>query len=633
MSLAPILSNLRPGGPVSPAGVPAAWHLSFLSAEAESTHVLQSFYKRAQNEIEAFLRTGDISASDATFYRNLLDEVNRVGSSLDTAGATWTSKYIPSAYQSAWRTHSSLVVNDRALDALSRDTLGMITQMNDDMRRQIRGVIGAGILEGQSGADLRQRLLQSGMKNIPHWPSTDYRAGVIARTETMRAYNGGALNGMKATGARFAEWIASPDEATCPICLPRDGKVYRLSAGDVAGTGVDPFGPAVGPLPDIPAHPRCRCTIRARYRDQNGNVISSTKASRVPPELQPGEMGYGKAPELPASAGDFQKALGGLPDDLTEYYSGSLQGGARQDFWRGLGQFDEGQIQALSALKGQAGDRTTEALLRLRYGIKFGSGTKYPTGYGGDVRAAMIRALERLRAMNPDFVVDSKYLKVIGDRPFGAKKFGPRTLGRAYVTGEVEVKGSANGIVKYAGKKGAKIRAGAEVDGADEIWTHEFFHTIHNRFGTYDRDLVPRLGSGSWAKVEAVGVEWHNEWEAIRAVSHGVAPDVSDVTRLRAAVESLRAKVASPDYAYAKTWNEKRLVQTRQQLREVEAIVNGGTPSHEYYPTAYGKSDGIREDFAESGMLYLLNPSRLRKFSPLRYKFFKTQVFGGKSPP
>ena len=621
MTLPGLPASFRPGGPITPGPVSDGWMLSFLSAEADSTEVLTSIYRQARYDLESFIRAGDLTVSDATFYRNLLDEVDRVGSTLNREGATWTSSVIPDAYSTAWRTHSSVVVPTRAIESLSKDTLSLITQMNDEMRGRIRQVVGSGILEGLSGADLRQRLLQTGLKNIPHWPSVEYRAGVIARTETMRAYNGGATAGIRANGARFVEWIASPDEATCPICLPRDGQVYRFS-GDVPGTGVDPFGPAVGPLPDIPAHPRCRCTVRARYRDQNGNVIPGTRPSppapppKIPPKIEPGDMGFGKPPELPPSAGDWQKSLGRLAK--------STRSDADRAFWRGLGRLDESQIQALAQMKGAAGNAATRNFLDLRYGIQFGKAGKIPAGYAGDVRAAMIRSLERLRAMNPDYVVDSQYLRYIGDRPFGASRFGSNTLGRAYATGHVEVKG----LAEYAGKAGRSVRSG--VEGADEVWTHEFMHTVHNRYGAQDILFHPRLGAGTnpYRAVEAVDREWHEGWETIRRSSQGVAPDEGALSRLRASAERYEAYTKDPERAWLAQYNADRAAAVRREIEELEQAL-AGEVTKEYYPTDYAQKN-FREDFAESGMLYLVNPSKLRKFSPARYRFMRDRVFGGK---
>ena len=199
----------------------------FLQAEERATATLMGFYAEARDDLEAFIRRGDLSTSDSKFYRQLLDETNRLAAIAQGKAEEWVAAVIPEAASAGFRTHSPLVPRS-ALEALSRSTLSLITQTTDGIRQAVRQAIAAGILHGESGQAVRDRILASGLTNIPHWPNVEYRAGVIARTETMGAYNAGALDGIVANGARFVRWIASPDEATCEICLPRDNVVFRV---------------------------------------------------------------------------------------------------------------------------------------------------------------------------------------------------------------------------------------------------------------------------------------------------------------------------------------------------------------------------------------------------------------------
>jgi hypothetical protein len=376
----------------------------FLQAEERATATLMGFFADARDELEGFIRTGDLSPSDQVFYRQLLDETNRIASSVEGKATAWASDVIPEAMSAGWRTNSPIVVNQGALEALSRSTLSLIRQTTDGIRQSIRQSIAKSILHGWSGAQTRESILASGLTNIPHWPSVEYRAGVIARTETMRAYNTGAVDGVVANGARFVRWIVSPDEAVCPICLPRDNVVFRVGGGqplahrtpmndtnlvaavnrlraevaeaderrvvfdtylqnslsmlsrqwigkmgdaqmldlsgviaaesrfkgtidgakdwlrrnadriqlaDAAGTTLgnddvpgNPY-PGAQPLPQIPAHPRCRCTTRAEYRDKDGKVIRSTATEQVP-QLPKDAMGGDMPGRLPPSAGEIE---------------------------------------------------------------------------------------------------------------------------------------------------------------------------------------------------------------------------------------------------------------------------------------------------------------------------------------
>ncbi|ACY75734.1 predicted protein [Cyanophage PSS2] len=70
------------------------------------------------------------------------------------------------------------------------------------------------------------------------------RADLIARTEMQAAFIGGTIDRFRARGLEWVRWSAAA-ERSCPFCMSRDGLVYELS--DVES--------------DIPAHPRCRCTL------------------------------------------------------------------------------------------------------------------------------------------------------------------------------------------------------------------------------------------------------------------------------------------------------------------------------------------------------------------------------------
>lgn len=73
------------------------------------------------------------------------------------------------------------------------------------------------------------------------------RATDLARTEVIRASADGALNRYEQAGvdevAGEAEFLATDDERTCPICRSLDGNIYTIA--EAKGT--------------VPQHVRCRC--------------------------------------------------------------------------------------------------------------------------------------------------------------------------------------------------------------------------------------------------------------------------------------------------------------------------------------------------------------------------------------
>jgi len=69
------------------------------------------------------------------------------------------------------------------------------------------------------------------------------RADVIARTESLRAYNNASNQYYAANGIDLVMWYATSDDRTCPICNARAGRIYkRVNA-------------------QAPCHPRCRCYL------------------------------------------------------------------------------------------------------------------------------------------------------------------------------------------------------------------------------------------------------------------------------------------------------------------------------------------------------------------------------------
>lgn len=66
----------------------------------------------------------------------------------------------------------------------------------------------------------------------------------LVRTEYMHALNQGQIESYKAAGYTKLRWSATMDDRTSDICRKRNGKEYPIDQ-----------------LPDIPAHPNCRCTF------------------------------------------------------------------------------------------------------------------------------------------------------------------------------------------------------------------------------------------------------------------------------------------------------------------------------------------------------------------------------------
>ena len=122
--------------------------------------------------------------------------------------------------------------------------------ITDTARDAIRGAVADAIEQGQSAADLR-----SAVEDLGDFSAE--RAGMIARTEIIRANNQGHLAAFKASDAvKMKEWSTAEDGDVCDECEGNEdqgpiGLDADFDSGDDAA----------------PAHPNCRCTIVAVVDD------------------------------------------------------------------------------------------------------------------------------------------------------------------------------------------------------------------------------------------------------------------------------------------------------------------------------------------------------------------------------
>ncbi|MCH4162434.1 MAG: minor capsid protein [Lactococcus raffinolactis] len=88
----------------------------------------------------------------------------------------------------------------------------------------------------------------------------------LVRTEYMHALNQGQIESYRAKGYKKLRWVATMDSKTSKICRKRNGKEYDIDS-----------------LPDIPAHPNCRCTmvpvIDIAALDKRGEEIMKLRES------------------------------------------------------------------------------------------------------------------------------------------------------------------------------------------------------------------------------------------------------------------------------------------------------------------------------------------------------------------
>lgn len=101
---------------------------------------------------------------------------------------------------------------------------------------QISAVVEQGLIQGWGVRRVEAQLKGLGV-------SFKSNAETVARTEQMSAYNGAALNRYEQAGVKYLQWVALPSERICTQCAARNGKIYKVKE-----------------FPQIPLHPRCRCS-------------------------------------------------------------------------------------------------------------------------------------------------------------------------------------------------------------------------------------------------------------------------------------------------------------------------------------------------------------------------------------
>lgn len=117
--------------------------------------------------------------------------------------------------------------------------------------------------------------------------NTAARAKVIARTELTGAYNTARVDSFATAGVRKFIWITDVREATCKICLPRNGVIYDISE--------IPSNPP-------PVHPNCNCFLKPIQEDDPRAKNARNIASAIAP-IAAGWL-FGKAADKVGAAID-----------------------------------------------------------------------------------------------------------------------------------------------------------------------------------------------------------------------------------------------------------------------------------------------------------------------------------------
>lgn len=155
--------------------------------------------------------------------------------------------------------------NQTVLDFVRTYAYKFADKTSDTSASEVRDLLTRAETEGWSVRELTANL--DGLSES--WDTA--RAGTIARTETIRAANAGAIASYKAAGITLKVWIS--DAGSCPYCAALNGKVIGIDDAFLKmGQSYQPDGakaPMTVSYEDVngpPAHPNCRCAVRAEVQ-------------------------------------------------------------------------------------------------------------------------------------------------------------------------------------------------------------------------------------------------------------------------------------------------------------------------------------------------------------------------------
>lgn len=117
-----------------------------------------------------------------------------------------------------------------------------LENVTDDMSARLSRRLVDGLIQGKGARELARDL-------VADVGVSEQRAGLIARTEIIRAHAEGQLTALEIMGVEevgvMVEWSTAGDAHVCPLCAPMQGVVLKIA--EARGM--------------IPRHPNCRCAF------------------------------------------------------------------------------------------------------------------------------------------------------------------------------------------------------------------------------------------------------------------------------------------------------------------------------------------------------------------------------------
>jgi SPP1 gp7 family putative phage head morphogenesis protein len=128
------------------------------------------------------------------------------------------------------------------------------TSVNSTISSAIRSTILSGMEQGSSVTEIR-----NGIEAIF---DDRIRAEMIARTESIRASNYGAIESYRQSGVvEYKEWLITDDDRTCELCSAMNGLKISINGNYNAKAEELGINLSYGDIEAPPLHPQCRCCL------------------------------------------------------------------------------------------------------------------------------------------------------------------------------------------------------------------------------------------------------------------------------------------------------------------------------------------------------------------------------------
>ncbi len=150
------------------------------------------------------------------------------------------------------------------------EALKGIRVMNKVTKSKLRKTLGQAIDDGLGPVEIAREI-----RGV-FTEAKEVRSIRVARTESLKAANRGALEAYKQSGVVVGkQWLTSEDELVCQWCGPLDGKIQATNqeffheGESYVGNEGDLIKFNLESIPTPPLHPNCRCTIVPVTINQN----------------------------------------------------------------------------------------------------------------------------------------------------------------------------------------------------------------------------------------------------------------------------------------------------------------------------------------------------------------------------